>query len=60
MIDATETCPSCRQTYAYHTEIRCVDCDEPVCPICVQTTTTLALSCPTCVECEDLESEVSN
>jgi len=52
--DATEMCPACGQAYAYHTEIRCVDCDGPLCPICVQVTTTLELSCADCFA--DLEA----
>ena len=36
--DLSETCPTCSQSYAYHTEVRCVDCDGPMCPICVQVT----------------------
>ena len=48
--DTTEVCPACSQAYAYHTEIRCVDCDGPLCPICVQVTTTLELFCPDCME----------
>jgi hypothetical protein len=63
--DATETCPTCGQSYAYHTEVRCVDCDGPLCPICVQVTTTLEFSCPDCFERsearpnDNLASEVS-
>jgi hypothetical protein len=51
LTDGTETCPACSQAYAYHTEIRCLDCDGPLCPICVQVTltTTLEFSCPDCV-----------
>ena len=29
-----ETCPSCEQRYAYEVEVRCVDCDGPMCPVC--------------------------
>jgi hypothetical protein len=60
--DATETCPACSQAYAYHTEIRCVDCDGPLCPICVQVTTALEVSCSGCFECRssvDSQSEVA-
>jgi hypothetical protein len=58
LADATETCPACGQAYAYHTEIRCFDCDGPLCPICVEVTNTLEFSCPDCVDC-DAESEVA-
>jgi hypothetical protein len=63
--DATETCPACSQSYAYHTEVRCMDCDGPLCPICVQVTTTFEFSCPECFAGADtrqhknLASEVS-
>lgn len=30
-----EACGFCRQSYHYEMEIRCVDCDRPVCPVCV-------------------------
>ena len=59
LTDTTETCPACSQAYAYHTEIRCVDCDGPLCPICVQVTTTLELFCPGCFGTRDSESEAS-
>jgi hypothetical protein len=52
LADGTETCPACSQSYAYQTEIRCIDCDEAICPICVQVTTTLEFSCPDCVPSE--------
>ena len=54
----TEICPACSQSYAYQTEIRCFDCDGPMCPVCVQVTTTLEVSCPTCFDCGVSESEV--
>lgn len=59
LTDTTEICPACSQAYAYHTEIRCFDCDGPSCPICVQTTTTIELTCPECFECRSSETEVS-
>ena len=55
--DSTETCPACSQAYAYHTEIRCLDCDGPLCPICVQVTTTMEFSCSDCFECADSDAE---
>jgi hypothetical protein len=30
-----EQCPDCLQLYAYELEIRCFDCDSPLCPFCV-------------------------
>lgn len=30
-----ERCPHCLQTYVYELEVRCLDCDEPMCPLCV-------------------------
>lgn len=59
LADATETCPACSQAYAYHTEIRCLDCDGPLCPVCVQMTAELEYSCPTCLDCGAGESEVA-
>ena len=32
---ADEECPACGQAYAYEIEVRCVDCDAPLCPVCV-------------------------
>ncbi|HEX2254115.1 MAG TPA: hypothetical protein VHQ65_12670 [Thermoanaerobaculia bacterium] len=29
-----ETCDLCLATYAYEVEVRCVDCDQPMCPTC--------------------------
>lgn len=30
-----EECPGCFQGYAYELEVRCIDCDSPLCPTCV-------------------------
>jgi hypothetical protein len=43
----TEICPACSHTYVYETEYRCVACDGPLCPICVEYTTALEIYCPT-------------
>ena len=59
LTDTTEMCPACSQSYAYHTQVWCVDCDSPLCPTCVQVTTTRELSCPECFECNHAESEVA-
>ena len=32
-----ETCEFCVQQYSVEVEYRCVDCDRPVCPMCVIT-----------------------
>ena len=32
----TEVCPACNHTYAYQTEHYCVDCDGPVCAVCIE------------------------
>jgi len=42
-----EICPACSHTYVYETEYRCVACDGPLCPICVEYTTALEIYCPT-------------
>ncbi len=57
LTDTTETCPACSQAYAYHTEIRCLDCDGPLCPICVQVTTRFEFSC---AECGDVDGEAES
>jgi hypothetical protein len=31
---ANERCPACLQVYAYEVQVRCVDCDGPLCPLC--------------------------
>jgi hypothetical protein len=30
-----EDCPHCEQTYSYSAEVRCFDCDAPICPMCI-------------------------
>ena len=30
-----EDCPHCEQPYSYHAEVRCLECDAPICPMCV-------------------------
>ena len=29
-----ERCSFCLGVYAYELEVRCVDCDRPMCPVC--------------------------
>jgi hypothetical protein len=54
----SETCPGCNHTYAYRTEFYCVDCDGPVCSVCVETITIESL-CPDCFKLRSSESEVA-
>ena len=46
----SERCPVCLQLYAYEVEVRCADCDGPLCPLCaVEVTVELvARRCPDC------------
>src|SRR4051812_44178690 len=30
-----EDCPHCDHTYSYEAELRCFECDAPICPMCV-------------------------
>jgi hypothetical protein len=55
LVDGTEICPGCRQAYAYHVEYRCVDCDGPRCPICVQTSETMEAVCEGCFQSRSSE-----
>ncbi|HEX2163509.1 MAG TPA: hypothetical protein VHM02_06135 [Thermoanaerobaculia bacterium] len=32
--EVAETCERCLATYAVEVEVRCVDCDGPMCPSC--------------------------
>ena len=54
----SETCPACSHTYAYRTEFYCLDCDGPVCALCVETHTVESL-CPDCFKSRGAESEVA-
>jgi len=31
-----EQCEACDQRYAYEVEVRCIDCDAALCPLCAQ------------------------
>jgi len=42
-----ERCRDCEALFHYELEIRCVDCDAPICPFCVVTE---RWSCRGCVE----------
>ena len=52
-----ETCAYCLQCYHYHLEIRCTNCDEPLCPSCAThlSIEIVALHCPECAtgNCEE-------
>jgi hypothetical protein len=43
-----EQCPHCQQLYAYELEIRCVECDEPGCPHCMQQQLERGIVCVVC------------
>jgi hypothetical protein len=30
-----EDCPHCDQTYSYRAEVRCFECDAPICQMCI-------------------------
>lgn len=53
-----ETCGSCFQTYAYGLEVRCVACDEPICPFCAALHGLLAQRvCPGCAAASEEAAE---
>jgi hypothetical protein len=58
LVHTTETCSTCSQSYAYHTEIRCLECDAPTCPICVQVTSKRELWCNECFDSADSEADL--
>lgn len=33
-VTGTEECVVCAARFDYEVEVRCADCDEPVCPLC--------------------------
>jgi len=47
--EGEEECPHCSQSYAYSVELRCSNCDAPICPMCVVRAGT-NLVCPDCQE----------
>ena len=55
--EESETCFACNHLHAHRTEIYCFDCDGPVCPICIEQTTTLELICPGCLNSRSREEE---
>lgn len=47
--DPSENCPHCREGYVYELELRCVECDGPMCPLCVvQVKGAVGHICPVC------------
>lgn len=49
-----ERCPHCHGRYVYELEVRCVDCDGPMCPLCVVHFRGVSeLRCPRCPEEEE-------
>lgn len=46
-----ESCEFCLQQYDIELEYRCVECDHPICPMCVVTIReTRRVLCPQCSE----------
>jgi hypothetical protein len=44
-----QDCPACRHRYALTAEVRCVACDEPMCPSCaVLVREVHEIYCPDC------------
>lgn len=44
-----ETCPACLQAYHWDEELRCGDCDEPLCPRCaIRIRVEGIVRCPRC------------
>ena len=50
--EGTEVCPACSHTYAIQTEYRCVECDGPLCGMCVEITFESEITCRDCVPAE--------
>ena len=46
-LQGDEECPHCEQSYAVEMEVRCVDCDAPICPLCV-VRVEIRSYCPSC------------
>lgn len=44
-----ERCAHCLRSHHLEVSVRCVDCDEPICPFCVVTVrATRTTFCPSC------------
>ena len=46
--DGDEECAACGHAYAYEVEVRCIDCDAAMCPVCVAWVTRQSF-CPGCI-----------
>lgn len=49
-LSGEEACSACEQSYALEMEYRCVECDAPLCPVCVVTVRERVTLCPECAE----------
>jgi hypothetical protein len=49
----TERCGFCLQTYVYEVQVRCADCDLPMCPFCVVRARAGRVTCRDCGPDED-------
>ena len=48
-LTGSETCAVCLATFDLEVEVRCHDCDAPVCPLCVvEVEATTSLHCVAC------------
>lgn len=46
---AQERCEFCLESYTYEVEYRCVECDAPICPLCIRVTRVRrVVLCPAC------------
>lgn len=43
-----ETCTFCLQRYSYEMEYRCLECDAPICPMCIVDVHETVVACPDC------------
>ncbi len=44
-----EQCGFCLQLYVYELELRCWECDRPLCPCCLGSRSPGEVTCPNCV-----------
>jgi hypothetical protein len=47
--EGEEDCPHCGQTYFYEVEARCLECDAPICPMCI----VRVEQHPVCPDCQE-------
>ncbi len=55
LFGGTETCGHCGQSFVYEMEIRCGECDGPVCPLCARADWGEEATCPDCCSKEKKE-----